>query len=80
MKHRYTMEAGRHIYRDGKPLIAILRCGDTEPWEADKMFREIGRAVFNTSYNGPIGDLPHPQIGVGHCKICGHYGDDCTGV
>lgn len=23
---------------------------------------------------------PHPHVGVGYCRICDHYGDDCTGT
>jgi len=32
---RYTLEPGRHIYRDGQPFISVGREGKTEPWAAD---------------------------------------------
>ena len=38
---KYTIEPGRNIYRNGKPFIAIMRCGETAPWEADDAARAI---------------------------------------
>lgn len=32
---RYTVEAGRQIYRDGEPFISIGREGHTDPSNAD---------------------------------------------
>lgn len=32
---RYTVEAGRQIYRDGMPFLSIAREGTTAPHEAD---------------------------------------------
>lgn len=32
----YTVEPGRNIYRNGKPFIAIQRCGDTTPVDSDE--------------------------------------------
>jgi hypothetical protein len=29
----FKLESGRNIYRDGKPFIAIMRCGDTTACE-----------------------------------------------
>jgi hypothetical protein len=52
----YRLEAGRHIDRDGKPFIAIQRCGDTTPCEADDAAREIAATVYRCDYNGPIAD------------------------
>jgi hypothetical protein len=26
-----------------------------------------------------IPEFPHAPVGAGHCDVCGHYGDDCTG-
>jgi hypothetical protein len=28
---------------------------------------------------GVIG-LSHPYVNTGKCKVCGHYGEDCTGT
>jgi hypothetical protein len=44
--HKFTLEAGRAIYRDGKPFIAIMRCGDTQPVDADNAAREIAAKVY----------------------------------
>lgn len=30
-------------------------------------------------YNGPIGTA-HVKVRHGQCKVCGHHGDDCTGM
>jgi hypothetical protein len=38
---KYTIEPGRNIYRNGRPYIAIMRCGDTLPTEADDAARAI---------------------------------------
>jgi hypothetical protein len=52
----FKLEAGRNIYRDGKPFIAIMRCGDTTACEADEATREIAATVYRCDYNGPIAD------------------------
>jgi hypothetical protein len=52
----FKLEAGRNIYRDGKPFIAIMRCGDTTPCEADEAAREIAATVYRCDYNGLIAD------------------------
>jgi len=41
MSHVYTCEAGRQIYRDGKPFISIRREGDTHPTNADAIVHVI---------------------------------------
>lgn len=56
----YTLEAGRTIYRDGKPFIAIMRCGLTQPWEADDECRKIAALIYRTGYDGAI---KPPEIG-----------------
>lgn len=33
---------------------------------------------FCASY--PDRDRPHPKVRAGLCKVCGHHGDDCTGI
>lgn len=40
-KSRFTVEAGRQIYRDGKPFISINREGNTQPTEADTVTNRV---------------------------------------
>ncbi len=40
-KHKFTLEAGRQIYRDGKPFMSVGREGDTAPHVADQFARHI---------------------------------------
>ena len=40
---RYTVVAGRQIYRDGAPFISIGREGATSPTEADAMVHTVAR-------------------------------------
>lgn len=54
----YKLEAGRAIYRNGKPFIAIMRCGDAEATEVDDVTRLIAAKVFNCDYNGLIQKCP----------------------
>ncbi len=72
--HRFTAEAGRTIYRDGKPYISIQAhgrvAGEHEPHEPgdhwydpttiDEVFREIANKVFNCDYNIPSDDRSKP--------------------
>jgi hypothetical protein len=46
MKRRFTVEAGRQIYREGVPFISIHREGETSPCEADEIMRIIA-ALLN---------------------------------
>lgn len=41
MSKRFTVEAGRQIYRDGKPFISIGREGNTPPVVVDEMTHAI---------------------------------------
>lgn len=53
---KFKLEAGRTIYRNGRPFIAIQRCGDTDPTEVDEVTREIAAKVFNCDFDGTIAD------------------------
>lgn len=46
MKRRFTVEAGRQIYREGVPFISICREGITSACEADEITRIIA-ALLN---------------------------------
>lgn len=48
MTKRFTVEAGRQIYRDGKPFISIGREGDTPPVVADEMTHAIATLLNGT--------------------------------
>ena len=37
----YTVEPGRNIYRNGEPFIKIDKTGQTFPFEADMITRQI---------------------------------------
>ena len=54
----YTLEAGRTIYRNGKPFIAIQRVGDTSPTDADDEARKIAAIVYGA--RGSVSDADHP--------------------
>jgi hypothetical protein len=61
---RYTLEAGRQIYLDGKPLISIGREGGTPPSVADMEARHIVDLL-----NGALkGALRKPRGG--QCTCC----------
>jgi hypothetical protein len=50
---RFTREAGRQIYFDGKPFIGITREGDTRPVDADDISHMI------VAY---LNDRPHARF------------------
>lgn len=55
----FKLEAGRTIYRNGRPFIAIQRCGDTDAAETDDAAREIAAKVYGCDYNGRLpGSVP----------------------
>lgn len=55
----FKLMAGRNIYRNGQPFIAIMRCGDTEPGDVDDVTRLIAAKVFNCDYDGRLpGSVP----------------------
>lgn len=55
----FKLMAGRTIYRNGKPFITIMRCGETDATEADEVAREIAAKVFNCDYEGRLpGSVP----------------------
>lgn len=54
----FKLVAGRTIHRNGKPFIAITRCGDTDAFEADEAAREIAAKVYNCDYDGLIVKCP----------------------
>ncbi len=37
----YTVAPGRHIHRDGKRFVAIMRCAEASPSEADDFVRRL---------------------------------------
>jgi hypothetical protein len=46
VKHgKHSLEAGRVIYREDKPLINIGIAGDTSPEEADKLAEQIVKLI-----------------------------------
>lgn len=78
--HRFTLEAGRTIYRDGKPYISIHAHGHVafehephpegdhwyDPTTVDEIVRDIARKVFNCDYDIPSDDrTPFRWRGVG---------------
>lgn len=40
-RHRFTYEAGRHIYFDGEECISVNREGNTTPYSADRLTEYI---------------------------------------
>jgi predicted ATP-grasp superfamily ATP-dependent carboligase len=38
---KYEVRPGRNIYKNGAPFIAIAKCGDTPPVEADEMAHKV---------------------------------------
>jgi len=40
-EHKYTLEAGRWIYRNGEPFFALLKGENASPHEVDRMARAI---------------------------------------
>jgi len=44
-KRVYSVEAGRTICLNGKPIFQIQKCGDTGPTEADALTHEVVKAL-----------------------------------
>jgi hypothetical protein len=51
--HKYTVEPGRHIHRDGEPFVSITRQGNTTPVEADTITRVIAKKLNASEFQKP---------------------------
>jgi len=72
---------GFHVYRPGTvtPEVKSSSGSVTITVDCSEVLAMRIIALVNL-YNIDKGQEGHPHVGVGLCKVCGHYGDDCTGT
>lgn len=51
-RHKFTVEAGRQVYRDGKPYLSVGREGDTLPTSADEATHLLAACLQRKNFRG----------------------------
>ena len=76
-----AMQTPRHV-EDALRTVAdngVARLGaDDLAIDRGAIHDTNGNVVGEWAVVPTFGD-PHLFVGVGHCKLCGHHGQDCTG-
>jgi hypothetical protein len=65
-KRRYSVFAGDYLCAEG-PTVALT-------------YREAVRQERLGNISPDPNEVAHTAIGVGFCKVCQHYGMECTGI